>query len=92
MNAKAIRSWAEEQFGANFPMFEPIEVNGDDTHPIYRRLKEMARGGKGLDNIKWNYDKFLIVSGKKGEFTLIDYSTAKKKPAEYADEIEMLLK
>lgn len=73
-------------------MFEPILVNGKAAHPIYQRLKETARGGKGLDNIKFNYDKFLVTNSGKGGYQVIDYADSKKKPAAYADEIEMLLK
>lgn len=72
-------------------MFEKILVNGDATHPIYQKLKEMARDGKGIDNLKFNYDKFLVaVAGK--DFKMISYAHSKTKPLEYVDEIDMLLK
>lgn len=27
-------------YGATFPMFEKIDVNGPNTHPLYKYLKE----------------------------------------------------
>ena len=40
-------------------MFEKIHVNGDTAHPIYRYLKNEAKGIAGK-KIKWNFTKFLI--------------------------------
>ncbi len=46
-------------YGVSFPMFSKISVNGPETHPLYRYLKEELRGIGGGD-IKWNFTKFLI--------------------------------
>ncbi|HKJ43045.1 MAG TPA: glutathione peroxidase [Sunxiuqinia sp.] len=46
-------------YGVNFPMFEKIEVNGDNTHPIFQYLKKELTGVLG-GRIKWNFTKFLI--------------------------------
>ena len=40
-------------------MFEKIEVNGKNAHPLYRFLKDQQGGIMGSD-IKWNFTKFLI--------------------------------
>ena len=40
-------------------MFSKIDVNGDNTHPLYRYLKAKCSGTLG-DYIKWNFTKFLI--------------------------------
>lgn len=71
----------------NFPMFEKIMVNGDPAHPIFQRLKEDARGGKGVVAIPWNFDKFLITVTEKGKhFEVISYGTAKsQKPVDLTD-------
>ncbi|HSS07058.1 MAG TPA: glutathione peroxidase, partial [Rhodanobacteraceae bacterium] len=49
----------------SFPMFAKIDVNGSDTHPLYKYLKHEAKGLLGSEAIKWNFTKFLI--GKNGE-------------------------
>ncbi len=41
-------------------MFEKIEVNGDNAHPIYRYIKTAAPGVCGTTAIKWNFTNVLI--------------------------------
>ena len=40
-------------------MFEKIDVNGKDAHPLYKYLKDEAKGLLSKD-IKWNFTKFLV--------------------------------
>ena len=40
-------------------MFEKIEVNGQNTHPLYKFLKAKKSGLLG-NKIKWNFTKFLV--------------------------------
>ena len=60
-----ITSFCETQFGVTFEMFEKIEVNGANAHPLYVFLKSKATGILGTESIKWNFTKFLI--DKSGE-------------------------
>lgn len=46
-------------YGVSFPMFSKVEVNGENTHPIFKYLKAELKGFPGK-NIKWNFTKFLI--------------------------------
>jgi glutathione peroxidase len=46
-------------FGVTFPLFEKIDVNGPDTHPVFRLLKRRL-GGLFGSRIKWNFTKFLV--------------------------------
>lgn len=46
-------------FWVTFPLFAKIDVNGDNTHPLYQFLKWEKWGILG-DAIKWNFTKFLI--------------------------------
>jgi glutathione peroxidase len=45
--------------GVTFPLFEKIEVNGPNTHPVYKWLKKKLGSFWG-SRIKWNFTKFLI--------------------------------
>lgn len=54
-----IKNFCMSSFGVEFDMFSKINVNGDDTHPLYKHLKENA-GGFMTDAIKWNFTKFLV--------------------------------
>jgi glutathione peroxidase len=48
-------------FGVTFPLFEKIDVNGPQTHPVFRLLKRRL-GGLFGSRIKWNFTKFLVDS------------------------------
>ena len=54
-----ILEFARSKYGASFPMFAKIEVNGDGAAELYQYLK-----GDGPD-IAWNFTKFLV--GRDGE-------------------------
>lgn len=58
-----IQEFCELNYGVSFPMFEKIEVNGPNEHPIFKFLKAKRSGFLG-SKIKWNFTKFLI--DKKG--------------------------
>jgi glutathione peroxidase len=49
-------------FGVTFPLFEKIDVNGPQTHPVFRLLKRRL-GGLFGSRIKWNFTKFLLDGG-----------------------------
>jgi glutathione peroxidase len=49
-------------FGVTFQLTEKIMVNGTETHPIFRYLKDQLPGKLGK-RIKWNFTKFLISPG-----------------------------
>ncbi|QCR24264.1 glutathione peroxidase [Pontibacter sp. SGAir0037] len=51
-------------YGVSFPMFDKIDVNGDNTHPVFKYLKAKLGGLFGT-RIKWNFTKFLIDSNGK---------------------------
>lgn len=60
-----IKAFCQKNYGVTFPMAEKISVKGNDTHPLYKFLKESAEK-KGFDNpVTWNFGKFLL--DEKGE-------------------------
>ena len=59
-----IKNFCTNNYGVTFPMSEKIEVNGPNAHPIYKYLKDKAKGGRDID---WNFEKFLI--SKDGSIT-----------------------
>lgn len=56
---KEINNFCLLNYGVSFTMFEKVDVNGKNQHPIYKFLKEKSKGVLGND-IKWNFTKFLI--------------------------------
>ncbi|GMA69906.1 glutathione peroxidase [Leuconostoc litchii] len=47
-------------YGVTFPMHQIIAVNGKDTDPLFKYLKENSKGVLGSSTIKWNFTKFLV--------------------------------
>lgn len=60
-----ISNFCTTNFGVSFPLFEKIEVNGQNTHPLFQYLKSAAPGVLGTKAIKWNFTKFLV--GRDGK-------------------------
>jgi len=73
-------------YGVNFQMFEKVDVNGENTHPVFVYLKSKLTGTFG-SNIKWNFTKFIIDRDGK-PFKRYASTT---KPESLAKDIEILL-
>ena len=54
-----IHEFCRLNYGVTFPMFQKIDVNGDNEHPLYTFLKSEQKGTLS-SKIKWNFTKFLI--------------------------------
>lgn len=59
-NSNDIQEFCQLNYGVSFPMFEKINVNGNDAHPVYKYLKSKLSGGLLGSAIKWNFTKFVI--------------------------------
>ena len=59
-SAAEIGAFCEKNYGVTFPMFAKIDVNGPDTHPLYKYLKKIKPGFLGIGRIQWNFTKFLV--------------------------------
>ena len=57
-----IEEFCQINYGVTFPLFEKIEVNGKNAHPIFKFLKEKQSSGIFGSKIKWNFTKFIINS------------------------------
>lgn len=57
-----IEQFCTMNYGVTFPMFEKIDVNGANAHPLYKYLKSEKPGILGTEAIKWNFTKFLVNS------------------------------
>jgi len=73
-------------YGVTFPLFSKIDVNGNNTHPLYKYLKTVLPGTLGND-IKWNFTKFLL--DKNGN--PVKRFGSSTKPEEITEDIENLL-
>lgn len=55
-----IGEFCTRNYGVSFPLFEKVDVNGANAHPLFKYLTEQAPGILGTRAIKWNFTKFLV--------------------------------
>ncbi len=82
-----ITEFCELNYGVTFPMFQKVDVNGDDAHPLFKHLKEEAPGLLGTQAIKWNFTKFLV--DKNGN--VVQRFAPKDTPEKIEAEVRKLL-
>ncbi|MFZ0744464.1 MAG: glutathione peroxidase [Terracidiphilus sp.] len=85
--ASEIGTFCQCSYGVSFPMFEKIEVNGSNAHPLYRFLKDGKPGIFGTKRIKWNFTKFLVDHAGN----VVDRFAPRTEPVEMVNEIEAAL-
>lgn len=86
-DASEISEFCQINYGVDFQMFEKIDVNGDNEHPIYSFLKQQKSGFWGSKKIKWNFTKFLI--NRQGQ--VVDRFGSTTKPQKLESKIKRLL-
>ena len=59
-SAEEIAEFCSATYGVTFPMFEKIEVNGADRHPIYDELTAFPDADGETGDIQWNFEKFVL--------------------------------
>ncbi|MDO5030664.1 MAG: glutathione peroxidase [Corynebacterium sp.] len=64
-SAEEIKAFCQREFGVTFPLFEKIEVNGDNEHPLYSLLKQTPDADGEAGDVKWNFEKFVISPAGK---------------------------
>ena len=82
-----IAEFCEINYGVTFPMFEKIDVKGDEAHPLFQYLSKEAPGVMGSKNVKWNFTKFLVDQ----EGRVLKRFAPKTTPEQIEAEISKLL-
>lgn len=59
-SAEEIQAFCSTTYGVTFPLFEKIDVNGDDRHPLYAELTKTADAEGASGDVQWNFEKFLV--------------------------------
>lgn len=85
--AEEIATFCDLKYNVRFPLFDKINVNGADAHPLYKYLKQAAPGVLNSEAIKWNFTKFLVDTNGN----VIKRFAPKDKPLALAEDIEALL-
>jgi len=58
-NIEETTQFCQMNYGVTFPIFAKIDVNGENTDPLFTFLKDQKKGVLSK-NIKWNFTKFLV--------------------------------
>ena len=58
-------STCNREYGVTFPLGAKILVNGKETHPLFKHLKDAVPNGIMGKRIKRNFTKFLV--GRQGD-------------------------
>ena len=69
-----IKEFCSSKYQVSFPLYDKIEVNGPNRHPLYAVLA--GAGSPYPGDIKWNFNKFLV--GRDGK--LLQRFDSKVKP------------
>jgi glutathione peroxidase len=85
-SAAEIEQFCASNYAVTFPMFDKIEVNGDNAHPLYQYLRREKSGLLG-SAIKWNFTKFLVDRSGK----VVGRYAPTTTPAQLTGDIEALL-
>jgi len=64
-DSEDIANYCSTTWGVTFPMTEKAKLNGKSAHPLYSALTKVKDGEGKAGNVKWNFEKFLILP--KGE-------------------------
>ena len=86
-SADEIATFCTTVYDVTFPLFAKIEVNGDGADPLYKWLKKAGPGFLGLNDVKWNFTKFLVAR----DGTKVKRFSSDTDPAAIANDIEALL-
>ncbi len=59
--SEEIAEFCSATYGVTFPMYEKVDVNGADRHPIYQQLTLVPDDKGESGDILWNFEKFLVA-------------------------------
>jgi glutathione peroxidase len=82
-----IKQFCSLNFHVTFPLFDKIDVNGAQRHPLYAALA--GKGSPFPGDISWNFNKFLI--GRDGKILQRFDSAAEPDSPEVIKAIEAAL-
>jgi glutathione peroxidase len=55
-----IAEFCSTTYGVTFPLFDKVEVNGEERHPVYEILTAVEGDDGHSGDIRWNFEKFLV--------------------------------
>ncbi len=59
-SAEEIAEFCTTEYDVTFPLFEKIDVNGAQQHPLYAELTQATDDNGEAGEVQWNFEKFLV--------------------------------
>jgi glutathione peroxidase len=59
-SADEIQTFCSTTYGVTFPLYEKIDVNGENRHAVYEQLTQATDAKGEAGDILWNFEKFLL--------------------------------
>jgi glutathione peroxidase len=86
-NSDEIKNFCSLNYNISFPLFQKIEVNGENASALYQFLKQEKPGLLGTEAIKWNFTKFLV--NREGQ--VVKRYAPTDKPQDIKNDLSKLL-
>ncbi len=80
-----IAEFCQKNYGVSFPMFEKIEVIGENQHPLYKWLSTKSLNGWNDKAPTWNFCKYVV--DEKGNLTHFFASKIKPDDKEFLEAV-----
>ena len=58
--AEEIAEFCSATYGVSFPMFEKVDVNGEDRHPLFAELTAVPNQAGEAGDVTWNFEKWVV--------------------------------
>ena len=58
--AQQIKTFCQKNYGVTFPIMAKISVHGSEMAPVYDWLQHKSGNGVQDNDVKWNFNKFMI--------------------------------
>lgn len=81
-SAEEVEAFCSLNYGVTFPIFEKVDVKGENAEPLFQYLTSETGG-----EIKWNFTKFLV--DRQGK--VVQQYDSKVSPLEIGPDIEKLI-
>ena len=63
--SEEIAEFCSATYGVTFPLFEKVEVNGENQHPLFAELTSVADASGHAGDVRWNFEKWLVSAEGK---------------------------
>ncbi len=60
-SSEEIAQFCSATYGVSFPLFEKVEVNGENRHPLFAELTAVPDAAGEAGDVQWNFEKWLVA-------------------------------